>query len=123
MSSQPTKKHRFARLSPPLVLLAAAGCKPAGFEAHPDPSKVQSAPAPESAAAPAGSLMLEDEDLRATFDPKNGALTTLVNKRTGWKVQRRPELGLSFRLLVPLPDQRNNPVNGERQKLAKVEKE
>ena len=40
---------------------------------------------------------------------------------TGWEILARPHLGLSFRLLVPLPVQRDNPVFGEKQPLGIVQ--
>ena len=43
----------------------------------------------------------------------------LTAPETGWKIFDRPSLGLSFRLLVPLAeDRRNNPVYGEKQPLS-----
>jgi hypothetical protein len=60
-------------------------------------------------------FVLENDLLRAEFDPKTGSLTALTSRATGWPIHRRPELGRSFRLLVPLPDRRNNPVFGEKQ--------
>lgn len=63
-------------------------------------------------AAPAGEVVLQDNLLRVAFDANSGALTRLENKTTGWIMQRRPELGLSFRLHVPLPGRRDNFVLG-----------
>ncbi len=60
-------------------------------------------------------FILENDLLRAEFDPKSGALVALTSRASGWPIHRRPELGRSFRLLVPLPDRRNNPVYGEKQ--------
>lgn len=57
-----------------------------------------------------------------SFDKTSGALTRLVRKSTGWVIQRRPELGVSFRLLAPLPHQRTNFVLGEKQHATSVEK-
>ena len=62
--------------------------------------------------------ILENDTVRAEFDEKTGALLSLEHKPTGWHVQQRAELALSFRLLVPLPDKRNNLVHGPKQKLA-----
>ncbi|MGE5224618.1 MAG: DUF6259 domain-containing protein, partial [Omnitrophica WOR_2 bacterium] len=39
----------------------------------------------------------------------------------GWQILNRAALGLSFRLLLPLPGRRNNPVHGEKQKLSSLE--
>jgi hypothetical protein len=59
--------------------------------------------------------------LRAEFDPSSGALVALVHKATGWRIHSRPELGLSFRLMAPLPGRRNNQVLGHRQAAPAVE--
>jgi hypothetical protein len=60
-------------------------------------------------------FILENDLLRAEFDPQSGSLVALTSRATGWPIHRRAELGRSFRLLVPLPGRRNNPVFGERQ--------
>lgn len=73
-------------------------------------------------AARAGEVTLEDDSLRVSFDSDSGALTRMENKLTGWTVERRPELGASFRLYAPLPTRRYNPVFGENQHGAKVKK-
>jgi len=70
----------------------------------------------------AGEVVLEDDALLVAFDRQSGALTRLRLKQTGWIVERRPELGMSFRLLVPLPHQRTNFVLGEKQSAVSVEK-
>jgi hypothetical protein len=62
-------------------------------------------------------LVLENEKLKAIFDYENGALLSFTNKQTGWHIQKRPEMALSFELLVPAPEKRNNPVLGNKQKL------
>ncbi len=76
----------------------------------------------ESSPATDPEVVLEDQELLVAFDRKTGALTRLVRKSTRWVVERRPELGVSFRLLVPLPRQRANFVLGQKQTAAKVEK-
>lgn len=63
-------------------------------------------------------IHLEGETLEAVFSRENGALIRLTSKRTGWNIQKPGELGLSFKMLVPLPDRRNNQVVGEKQTLA-----
>lgn len=73
-------------------------------------------------------IFLENDNLRLQFDRRNGALTGMTALPSGWKILDRPELGLSFRLLVPLRDQkdwhtpsdrpRNNYVEGEKQTLS-----
>ncbi len=62
-------------------------------------------------------IALENSLLKAEFDPKTGALIGLESKMTGWRIQNRPQLGLSFRLHLPLPDRRSNYVLGSEQKL------
>lgn len=66
-------------------------------------------------------LILEDKEIKAVFDKENGALIELSGKSNGYQIQRRPEFGISFQLLVPVPEKRNNPVLGIKQKLKKTE--
>lgn len=70
----------------------------------------------------AGEVTLEDSSLRAEFDTDSGALTSLEDKTARWVIERRPELGLSFRLLVPLPGRRDNFVLGQKQHATEVRK-
>lgn len=77
--------------------------------------------APETPSA-ANQVVLENGEFLVAFDKATGALTRIERKSTHWVVQRRPELGMSFRLLVPLPHQRANFVLGQKQRAAKVEK-
>jgi hypothetical protein len=65
--------------------------------------------------------VLENKTVRAEFAP-SGALIGLTAKNTGWPIQRRPELGLSFEMLLPLPDRRNNVICGSDQELPELEK-
>ncbi len=67
-------------------------------------------------------FVLENEVLKAVFNGRTGALATLTSKKTDWVITRRPELGLSFRMLVPLEGKRNNPVLGEKQPSPEVKK-
>ena len=67
-------------------------------------------------------VTLEDPALRVSFDTDSGALTRLESKATHWTVERRPELGVSFRLHAPLPDRRDNFVLGQKQQAAEVKK-
>jgi len=67
-------------------------------------------------------VVLEDDSLLAAFDSDFGALTRLENKSTHWTIERRPELGLSFRLHAPLPDRRDNFVLGQKQRAAEVKR-
>ncbi|NNU34760.1 hypothetical protein HK413_13120 [Mucilaginibacter sp. S1162] len=55
------------------------------------------------------------------FDAGTGALVRMERKSTHWLIERRPELGTSFRMLVPLPKQRSNYIMGQGQP-ARVEK-
>ncbi len=72
--------------------------------------------------ANAGEVTLEDDSLRVSFDSDSGALTRMEDKLSNWTVERRPDLGASFRLYAPLPNRRYNPVFGERQHAAEVKK-
>ena len=65
-------------------------------------------------------IILENSILKAVFNEKTSALEQLVSKRTNWPVQRRAELAKSFRMSVPLPRQRFNPVLGEKQERPEV---
>jgi hypothetical protein len=67
-------------------------------------------------------IILENDTLRLEFDCSTGVLTGLTGIQTNWKILDRPHLGLSFRLLVPLPsERRNNPVHGEKQILTSLD--
>jgi hypothetical protein len=74
------------------------------------------------AAAVAGEVVLEDRDLVVAFDPVTGALSRFERKSSGWPIERRPALGASFRLFVPLSDRTANFVFGSKQRAAGVEK-
>lgn len=76
----------------------------------------------EQAAAAAGEVVLQDQDLLVAFDPTTGALTRMDHKATRWTIERRPALGVSFRMLAPMPDRRTNFIVGTKQKAASVEK-
>lgn len=67
-------------------------------------------------------VALEDSELRVVFDPVSGAITSLEYKPAKWKVQRRPELGASFRMQAPLPARHDNYILGHEQRAARVEK-
>jgi hypothetical protein len=68
----------------------------------------------------AGEVVLEDSSWRATFDSGSGALTRLEHKGSHWTIERRPELGVSFRLHAPLPERRDNFVLGQKLRAAWV---
>ena len=70
----------------------------------------------------AGEVTVEDNQLRVAFDENSGALTRLEYLSTHWIIERRPELGISFRLHAPLPDRRDNFVLGQKQRAAEVKK-
>ncbi len=65
-------------------------------------------------------LVLKNETLTAIFSKDSAALVGLTHKHTGWDLIRRAELGLSFRLQVPKPDQEANFVLGETQTVSAV---
>jgi hypothetical protein len=67
-------------------------------------------------------VTLEDSDLLVAFDSISGALVRMVRKSSNWVVERRPELGASFRLFVPLTKRRDNFVHGAKQRAVRVEK-
>jgi hypothetical protein len=67
-------------------------------------------------------VAMEDQSVSIAFDSESGALTRLENKSTHWMAERRPDLGVSFRLFAPLPNRRYNPVFGQKQHAAKVTK-
>jgi hypothetical protein len=67
------------------------------------------------------SIVLENKAIHLEFSRKNGALIGLRAIKTGWEILNRPHLGQSFRLLVPLPGRRNNPVFSEKQELSSIE--
>ena len=66
-------------------------------------------------------LVLENETLHLEFERSNGALVGL-SARNSWQILNRASLGLSWRLLLPLSDEkRNNPVCGEKQPLSSLD--
>ncbi len=67
-------------------------------------------------------VVLQDNKLLVAFDTDTGALIRMENKSTHWVIERRPELGASFRLFVPLSNRRYNFVLGQKQHAVKVEK-
>ena len=82
----------------------------------------ESNPLAGTEAALAGEVVLEDKELLVAFDTGSGALTRMQRKSMDWVIERRPHLGVSFRLLAPLPHRRDNFVLGEKQRAVKVEK-
>lgn len=76
----------------------------------------------EQAASVAGEVVLQDDHLLVAFDRSSGALVRLEQKSTHWPIQRRPALGVSFRMLAPLPERRANFILGIKQRAVSVEK-
>jgi hypothetical protein len=70
----------------------------------------------------ADEVVLQDTKVMVAFDSDSGALTRLENKAAHWTIERRPELGVSFRLFAPLPNRRYNPVLGQKQHAVEVKK-
>jgi len=70
----------------------------------------------------AGEVTLKDGSMFVAFDSDSGALTRLENRAAHWIIERRPELGVSFRLFAPLPERRWNPVLGQKQRAVEVKK-
>jgi hypothetical protein len=66
-------------------------------------------------------VIIQDDSLLVAFDAGTGALVRMERKSTHWLIERRPELGTSFRMLVPLSKQRSNYIMGQGQP-ARVEK-
>ena len=73
-------------------------------------------------ASESGEVVLQDSELLVAFDPVSGALTRMQRKSTQWMIERRPALGVSFRLHAPLPARRTNFVLGAKQRAAMVQK-
>lgn len=101
-----------------LVGLTAIGSLAEGTEASTQSDLAHAAPPVYSGQE----VVLEDDALLVAFDKRSGAITRFERKSTQWTIQRRPELGLSFRLLVPMPHRRANFVRGEQQSAQNVEK-
>lgn len=76
--------------------------------------------------ASASEVILQDNSLLVAFDSDSGALTRMehmtTDRSTDWTIERRPELGVSFRMFAPLPERRFNPILGQKQKAAEVKK-
>jgi hypothetical protein len=67
-------------------------------------------------------IVLQDNKLLVEFNSSTGALIKMEYKSSNWIIERRAELGVSFRLFVPLSDRRYNYILGQKQKLVKIEK-
>lgn len=60
-------------------------------------------------------VRLEAENLLLEFDKENGSLIKIFSKVSDWDIIKRPYLGLSWRMMIPLPDKRNNEAWGHEQ--------
>ena len=67
-------------------------------------------------------VVLQDKKLMIAFDSNTGSLVRMENKTTGWVIERRPDLGMSFRIFAPMPNRRYNFILGQNQRAVKVEK-
>ncbi|HEV2576310.1 MAG TPA: DUF6259 domain-containing protein [Acidobacteriaceae bacterium] len=67
-------------------------------------------------------VVLEDAQVHLAFDSLSGALVRMERKSGTWVIERRPELGASFRLFVPLSKRRDNFIIGTKQKAISVQK-
>lgn len=47
-------------------------------------------------------IKLETSRLRLTFRKDNGSLTGIFSKVSNWNILKRPHLGLSWRMMIPL---------------------
>lgn len=65
-------------------------------------------------------FVLRNHRLEAVFD-EYGSLLRLENRKTGWKIQEREALALSFAMQVPLEGRRNNTVYGGEQQPPELE--
>lgn len=57
-------------------------------------------------------VTLENPRLTIEIDDTTGAIVSLTNRATGWRIQDRSTLGRAFSMNVPLPDRLLNPVSG-----------
>src|SRR5690242_13425939 len=60
-------------------------------------------------------IRLRTATLEISLDRASGAIVDLRAADERWRILDRAHLGLSFRLLVPLPDRRMNYVEGVQQ--------
>ena len=67
-------------------------------------------------------VVLQNNELLVAFDKGSGALTRMERKSSRWTLERRPALGVSFRLHAPLPNRRDNFVLGNKQHAMSVER-
>lgn len=103
-----------------LVGLATFGAMADAPEAHAQSSTANGSVEP--GLQPGREVVLEDEELLVAFDSNSGALVRMLRKSSGWLLERRPELGVSFRMLVPLKDRRDNFILGQKQRASSVDR-
>ena len=60
-------------------------------------------------------VTLETSSLVLGFDRSSGSLVKLYSKASNWNVIKRPKLGLSWRMMLPLEGKRNNEAWGHKQ--------
>lgn len=65
-------------------------------------------------------LRLETSNLRLEFNKDNGSLVGILSKKSNWNVIKRPHLALSWRIMVPLEERRNNEAWGHEQKIEPI---
>lgn len=70
----------------------------------------------------ASEIILQDSKFLVAFDSSTGAIVRMEDKSLGWKIMDRPEFGVSFRIHVPTPDNRMNFIQGQKQRVSKIEK-
>ena len=62
-------------------------------------------------------ITLETNSLALSFDQETGSLTGLQSKVSDWTIIKRPELGLSWKIMLPLEGKRNNNAWGHQQQV------
>jgi hypothetical protein len=62
-------------------------------------------------------IELQDKKLKAVFSSETGAILRLENLETGWVIDRRAALGISFRMHAPALDRRFNYIYGQKQRV------
>ncbi|MES1250326.1 MAG: hypothetical protein ABUL46_06550, partial [Chitinophaga rupis] len=65
--------------------------------------------------AKASDIELKDGKLKINFNSETGAITRFEDLETGWVIDRRASLGISFRMHAPLADRRFNYIYGNKQ--------
>ena len=60
-------------------------------------------------------IKLETTNLQLVFDEENGSLVSIYSTQSDWQVIKRPTLGLSWRIMVPIEGKRNNEAWGHEQ--------